>query len=137
MSDFKSVLQQIVNEDYNTIVQLASVALNRIISFMKEAGMSDDMGTSMLYSLVHLGVGADGELTDKEKQFLRDVFKLSGSLDDFLDSGSIEVSQLKTEVMFAVLDTEYKAHVSFFLFCLFAVDEKVSREEMQVFKKFI
>ena len=124
---FQELMQEFVNEDYDTLVEVASNAVSEILPTCKEVDQEND-GFLMLTSIVITAIASDGNLTSTERRFLKDVF---GFTDDHVDT----LVEMYDKEMFNLVDsfadafTDIKATVLVLITAIAACDETISREE--------
>ena len=131
---FNELMQQLVNEDYDTLVALAQKAMVNLLPTCKKVDADND-GFLMLSSLVLSAIGADGTLTSLERTFLGDVMGLSDEdISKYIKMYNSRMAELADH--FADnLGSDVKAHAIMLITCICACDEKISKDETAFIKK--
>ncbi len=134
MADFNQMMQDIVNKDYDELVEFGKIALVKILPVLKAVDEENE-GMFALTSIVLSAIGADGTLTALERKWIKDVLGLN---DDAIDT-MIKLYTSKTEdltdALFDKGPTEFKGDLMMFVLSILAVDEKISKEETAFVKK--
>lgn len=131
---FNELMQEMVNEDYKTLVGLAKSSIADIMPVCKK--MDDEHnGIFLLMSIMLTAIGADGKLSNLERDFLIDVLGLNNSqISDFIklyDSRMVEL----TDKFVECLDSNEKAAAIMLVTATCAVDETIKREETALIHK--
>lgn len=131
---FNDILQDMVNKDYKEIVSFAKMSIVDVLPACKAVDNEHD-GLFMLMSMLLTGIGADGKLTNLERDFLIDVTGLNNSqISDFIklyDSRMVEL----TDKFVDSLTSKEKAAAMMLIICICAVDEHIKREETAIIRR--
>lgn len=129
-------LQKIVNEDYDTLVNLAKRAIADILPCCQKVDAKND-GIVMLTSILMAAVAADRTLTALESKFIGEITGLNE--ETILSLARVKPAENAELVdRFAdVLNAEDKAALCFLVSTIFACDEKISAEENQYLHKLL
>jgi len=128
MSNFESLMQKMVNSDYNTLVGLAREARDRLMPVCKEVDPENN-GLYMFCSIVLSAIGADGKLSILEQKMLADVLGLKSELvDKFIGMYDSRMVAL-TDKFADSLGADNKAHAIMLVTAFAAVDETIVAEE--------
>lgn len=124
---FQELMQDMVNEDYGTLVNIASSAVSDVLPVCKQVDEEND-GFLMLTSIVITAIASDGTLSATERRFLKDVF---GFTDDHVDTliGMYDKEMFNLVDKFADSFDDIKASVLVLVSAIAACDETISREE--------
>lgn len=128
------MLQNFVNKDYDEIKEFAEIALSKLMPPLCKS-LGDDDAVATLCIFISSCVAVDGTLTVKEKQLMEEIM-------------GIKPEQAKEFVLKAydydTADKFYDACPSevqgdLIMLCLsfFAVDERISKEEVGLLKRFM
>lgn len=136
MSKFDELLQNYVNSDYEVLVNIAREALGKVLPTC-QAVDPDNKGMLMLSSIILSAVGADGVLTAKEREFLRDVLGLDDEqISKYIkmyDSNMVDLVNNFADK----LSDDVKTQTLTLIICVAACDEKISREETAFIRKIL
>jgi uncharacterized tellurite resistance protein B-like protein len=135
-AQFRELLQKYVNTDYNTLVACARDSLNKVTPLF-EALDKDHNGSLLLVAILNAGIGADGQLTVKEKAFLHDAFGLEPATIDNLISLFTGKEFDLIDILHDKLDGDAQFHVFNIVAILAACDETISRDEINFLRKII
>ena len=130
MSSLNETLQQIVNEDYDTLVGMAKRAIIDILPICKKIDATND-GVMMLTSVLMAAVSADNKLSALESKFIGEITGLSSEA--ILSLARIKPAETAALVdRFAdALTPEDKAAVCLLVSTIFACDETINAQENQ------
>ena len=133
-AQFRELLQKYVNTDYNTLVAFARDSLNKITPVF-EALDKEHNGSLLLVAILNAGIGADGQLTVKEKAFLNDAFGLApATVDNLINLFTGKEFDL-IDILHDKLDGDARFHVFNIIAVLAACDETISRDEINFLRK--
>ncbi len=134
--DFNQMLQDFVNKDHAELVFFAKRAMGELLPYCKQVD-PDNEGYFMLTSIILTAIGADGTLTQKEREFLREVLEQ----DDETISRFIKIYN---KDMFELVDkfadnlgSDVKSHVLMLVLSVVSSDEKICSEETAFVKKLL
>jgi uncharacterized tellurite resistance protein B-like protein len=135
-AQFRELLQKYVNTDYNTLVACARDSLNKVTPLF-EALDKDHNGSLLLVAILNAGIGADGQLTVKEKAFLHDAFGLEPATVDNLISLFTGKEFDLIDILHDKLDGDAQFHVFNIVAILAACDETIPRDEINFLRKVV
>lgn len=129
MTTFDEMLQDLVNEDYQSLVNIASNAARELIPVLKQYDSEND-GALLLSVITATALAADGQLTPLEKQLMADAFGLSseaiGGITSFYTGDMDEI----TDNFIDSLNSDQKAKAVLLFAAICAVDETIKRDEV-------
>ena len=76
--DFKSLMQEMVNKDYNELVAFGKEAMSRVLPVCKAVDEEHE-GMAVLTAILLSAVAADGKLTGLEAKYLSDLTGLDAA----------------------------------------------------------
>ena len=128
MSDFTKLLQDYVNMDYAILVCSAKESYRNLQPAFA-AYDAENSGVILTLALITAAIAADGVFSEKEKQFISDVFDIPSEKLDFLGKmKSRNVSALVDEVADS-LNIVNKRDLLNIIIAVAACDEKITRSE--------
>ena len=134
MADFNEMMQNMVNKDYDELVEFGKIALGKIMPVLTAVDTENE-GMFALTSVILSAIGADGKLSALENQWLKDVIGLSDeAIDNLIKLYSSKMEDL-TDALFDNAPTDFKGDLMMFVLSILAVDEKISKEETAFVKK--
>jgi uncharacterized tellurite resistance protein B-like protein len=136
MASFNETLQNMVNQDYSTLVAFGKKALGHLLPACKAVDQQNN-GLFMASSIILTAIGADGVLSTKERQFLRDVLGLS---DDAITKYIKMYDSRMVDLVNTFADrssSEIKGHTMMLVMSVCACDEKITREETAFIRKIL
>ncbi len=136
MASLDEILQDIVNKEYDELLNIAKRALAEILPACKAVDTNND-GMIMLSSIILSAIGADGNLSAKERQFLRDLLGFSDEqVSNFIKLYNGNESDL-VDMFVDTIQGEVKTSTVLFVCAICAVDETVSADEIAYIKKLL
>lgn len=136
MPTFEEILQNYVNLDYDSLVNIAKQSANNLLPVCALVD-KDNKGVMLLSCVILAGIGADGKLSAKEYQFLSDVLGLNDeTIDGFIkmyDAQMVDVVDNFADN----LNVSTKADTVTLLTAVAACDETISREETALLRKIL
>ena len=136
MSAFDELMQKYVNNDYNTLVELAKGSVVKLLPVCAKID-EEHKGFFMLTVLILAAIGADGKLSAKEGQFLKDILGLDDEqVGKYVDFYSGKEEDLADKFADA-LDQDTKFEVVNLVSCIAACDETIKPEEAKFIYKLI
>lgn len=128
MASFNELLQKYVNADYEVLVSLAKGSAAKILPICKKIDDEHD-GMLLLSAILLSAVAADGTFSDKEKQFISDVFGLSGDTVSALVKIYTGKEYDLVDKFADSLNSELKVEVINLVATVAACDETITRSE--------
>lgn len=126
--DFNSLMQEMVNKDYDELVAFGKEAVSRVLPACKAVDEEHE-GMAMLTAILLSAVAADGKLTGLEAKYLSDLTGLDAAgVDKLTDMYTGKMVEL-TDLLADKFSKETKADIMILVTCLSACDETISREE--------
>jgi uncharacterized tellurite resistance protein B-like protein len=123
-----------VNQDYSTLVAFGKKALGHVLPACQAVDKQNN-GMFMASSIILTAIGADGVLSSKERQFLRDVLGLS---DDSITKYIKMYDSRMVDLVNTFADrssSEIKGHTMMLIMSVCACDETISRDETAFIRK--
>lgn len=136
MANLKDILQNYVNADYDVLVAMAQKALTALLPSCKKVDKEND-GFLMVSGIILSAVGADGELSQLEKNFICDVLGIkSSTFENFVKLYNDDLALLVDKFADS-LDDDVKANTLTLVAAIAACDEKISLEESAFIRKIL
>ncbi len=136
MSQFNELMQKFVNMDYEELVQIAKSSIVEILPACKAVDEKNG-GMLMLSSVLLAAIAADGKLTVKENQFLKDCIGLNDEqIDTYTDMYVGKMDEVVDNFVDA-LNPNLASHTLIVVTAIAACDEKISREENAFIQKLL
>lgn len=128
MSEFTRLLQDYVNMDYVILVRSAKESYRKLYPVLLEHD-PENSGIILTVSLISAAVAADGDFTETEKNFIRDVFDIpAGKIDIFGQLNSESINTLVDEFADS-LSMDHKRELLNIIIAVAACDETITRSE--------
>ena len=130
-NQYDKLLQDIVNESYETLIDLGRKALCKVMPFFNSIA-KDGNGAAYVFPFICTALAADGNLTSLEHRFANDLVEASVPYDEFKEMVQEYYSDEWFELVDKVADacpTDLKSDLILFCLTFVAVDERISREE--------
>ncbi|MBE6762897.1 MAG: hypothetical protein E7553_00875 [Ruminococcaceae bacterium] len=135
MANMNELLQEMVNKDYDELVEFGKIALSKLLPYLKQLDEEND-GFFLLTSIILSAIGADGKLSALERRFLKDVVGLSDEGVDNLIKLYTAKSEDLTDALFdSAASNDFRGDLTMFILAIMAVDEHITREETAFIKK--
>lgn len=128
------MLKQVVNKDYEELVAIAKTAIAHLIPPLTKM-VSEDYAYKCILVFVASCVAADGALTGLEKKFLNEVLGIAA--DDSMQFVKAGTDYAFSDAFYDSLDRELRGHLTMLCIACFAVDEKISKDEIALLKHFL
>ena len=131
MKSFEDIIKEYEGKPYDELLSLARGALGLIASAFSKFAVDCEPG-DLIVPFIFATLGADGELSEKELQFLNDLFGADFGYEDTklltLAHSDDEVTEL-IDQMIDACDDKTKAALLIFCMCFAAVDNTVTYKE--------
>ncbi|MBE6562799.1 MAG: hypothetical protein E7660_03585 [Ruminococcaceae bacterium] len=124
------MLETYLAKDNNELVSLAKDAYSRIMPFCKKLYNNEKDGVIVLFTFIITAVGADCELTPRERAFLREVIKVSDELIIKCVNAFNPKMDTLADTLFDNFPTDVRKDLLTFILCVLASDG-VTREETE------
>lgn len=135
MANMNELLQEMVNKDYDELVEFGKIALSKMLPYLKKIDEENE-GFFLLTSIILSAIGADGKLSALERSFLKDVVGLSDEGVDNLIKLYTSKSEDLTDTLFdSAIADDFRGDLTMFILAIMAVDEHITREETAFIKK--
>ncbi len=131
MDQFRELMQKYVNEDYNTLVGIAKGSLVEALPALEKVFPDQENGSAITVAIILLGaVGADGTLTVKERQFIKDLLGLDDAALDNIIKLYTGKEQEAVKALVNVVDNDTKINIINICACIVACDETITGDEL-------
>lgn len=132
--DLDNLFRKYVNMSYDELKEVASSNLVEILPRLSEI-VGQDNAIKTLIIIISSCTTADGVLTVKEKEFLQDLLAIEPDRAKDLVK---EAHDYKfTDDVIDSMSNELRDRVLTLCLCFFAVDEKISKEEISLMIKLV
>ena len=132
MSSLSELLKKYVNTDYDELLALANYNFGFFKETLDKAFGKDDAATAVMV-IFSACTGVDGKLTQLEYKFIRDFTETDVDYDTVLAMvsalGDAKGRELADKIVDALNDDQ-KSNLLSFCLCFLAVDETISRDEI-------
>ena len=135
MKSFSELLQDLVNEPYEYLMELAVDAVGKLSKGMSAVFRNADSSSTSrtILTLIGICIGKDGVVTDLECRFLNEMLSCNYDRETLQGVanliGNDEGEQIILQLT-QVLDEEAVAALVLLAACFCAVDETISRDEV-------
>lgn len=132
MADLNQILQDLVNEDYDTLVGMAQSSIVDLLPIFNDIAEDGD-GKNAIIALFATSLAVDGKLTDLEYKFVCDVLGGDFTYDEVKDIVQIHYNDEMIEAINGLADscpTDLKSKLVVLCGAFLAVDETISRDEV-------
>ena len=139
MAELKEILQDLVNKDFDDLVELAAGAHERLIRALMDKGANDDQITTYLISTIKFFVSADKECKYAERDLINKSFDLDLTAEEFFDMTNCGSDPSFKETYFKVTKSggEEIGIAAYILGAIIlASDETISVDEQDALKEF-
>ena len=126
----KNTLQDFVNLEYEQLVQIGKECYEKVVKELLKT-FTEEQACVSIIALISSAIVSDGQLTEKEIQFLTDVTGLSKEniIERVYPLGTHENSVKIANMICDCENTELADDAFVLTICLLAVDETVTRTE--------
>lgn len=128
------LLQKIVNMEYDEIKNLAQAAVVKVVPLLEKI-VGKDNAFGALVVIITSCVGADGNLTPNEKRLMHDVMGVDPNNARNVVQNSCDYDF--SNEFFDSCPDEIKQHLLLLCIAFFAVDERISKEEIEFLKRLL
>lgn len=128
------MLKQVVNKDYEELVAIAQTAITHLIPPLTKM-VGEEYAYKSIMVFVASCVAADGALTGLEKKFLADVMGIGAS--DSMEFVKVGTDYAYSDAFYDSLDRTLRWHLTMLCISCFAVDEKISKDEIALLEHFL
>ncbi|MBE6594176.1 MAG: hypothetical protein J6L87_06390 [Clostridia bacterium] len=133
MASWEETMQQLVNEDYETLLEMAKEALRMTMPEIRRLYPNEH--AKVYYYVLSAALGADGDLTDLEKCFVSELLDIPmQSVKSIVAGYSKEAAEFVNHLV-DYLPIEQRAPLIMLIACVAACDETISRDENAFLKK--
>ncbi len=131
MSQFRDLMQKYVNLEYNDLLAIGKRALGEAYPALKN--LLPDQKDSVVYVVLTIllgAVGADGTLSVKERQFMKDLLDLTDdAIDNFIKLYTGKEEETVRSIV-KLVDADTKINVITIVTCIVACDETITADEL-------
>lgn len=136
MATWNETLQQLVNEDYDSLLNIARGTLNDLMPTFKELD-PDNEGAAVVFYTISSAVASDGKLTALERKFICDLLGVSSdSVSTMLNAHDAKMDEL-VDSMVDNFPQDESASLLLLVATVAACDETISREENAFLKRLL
>lgn len=136
MANLNEILQDMVNKEYDELLGIAKLTLKDILPACKAVDKDND-GVLMLSAILLSAVGADGTLSVKERQFLRDLLNFSDEqVSNLIKLYNADMANL-VDTFVDTLEGDVKTSTVLLVASICAIDETISADEISYIKKLL
>lgn len=132
------ILQNFVNEPYETLVGMAKEAIVNLRPVLNDLVKEEKGGSKILVALMATSLAVDGKLSDLEYQFVCDVLEEDFSREDVKGLAAAHYGDEMIAAIDGLVDacsTDLKSTLIVFCCCFLAVDETINRDEVAFIQK--
>ena len=135
----EELLNKFANESYDALLAIATFSLNKILPVFEQITESESKGVSIVLSFVTSSLAADNNLSQLEKKFVKELFKLNNEEVEQLYNFSIEKKTINEFVnnVYDASPVEIQKHLLTFICCFLSIDKRVSYHEVDFLKRII
>lgn len=138
MASYRELMQEVVNASDRERIALGKEALYNTISVLKNHGLKDDDGSKFIMSIIKVFVSADRRCSQAEYDLIRAITEIDFSEDEFyeISNGGADAEFVRAfDETIDCLEPEEKAHICLFGLTILASDEKMTKEEQDLFTR--
>ena len=132
---FDELLQDYVNQDYDTLLRLAKSKIDELYPLFKR--YSPDGAVELMAGLIATCVAADGTFSELEYEFLGEVMGVYNyqQLKDYIQNFYNDQAQETTKNLVDTLQGKDKTNMLTICLCICAIDESIKRDETALLAK--
>lgn len=133
------ILQEIVNQDYDQLLQNAIGALNDVMPFFNQVADDGD-GAKFVVPIICTVMASDGRFSELEYKFIKQLINSDLSYDQFKGVIQQYYTQEWMDTVDKIIDAcDKKTKSTLLCLCSYfaAVDETISKEETAFIKKLV
>lgn len=136
---FEQLMQDLVNEPYDSLVAMARQSIADLIPYINEAAGGDsDKVASVFFGFIAISLAADGKLSQKEYEFVRDVMQADYTYDEVMEIAKTGLDGEWASALDELIDNlpgEMKSKAILLCCTFMAADETISRDEVKLIYK--
>lgn len=135
----EELLNKFANESYDALLAIATFSLTKILPIFEQLTESESKGVSIVLSFVTSSLAADNNLSQLEKRFVKELFKLNNEEVEQLYNFSIDKEVINEFVnnVYDASPVEIQKHLLTFICCFLSIDKRISYHEVNFLKKII
>ncbi len=136
----KTLMQQIVNLDFDARVEKGRKAVDGIIAVLNKQKLNPDQQKFFIESLAKLFVSADHKCSQAEYKLYVHILKKDISYEEFFEITNHGADSKFVENLDSIIDQlsgEEKTPICIFGLCLLASDDKITVEEQKLFNRIL
>lgn len=129
-----SLLQDFVNKSYEEIRDAAEYGMRYVLPELKKV-FGEELAFAALLSMISSCIAVDGTFSAKEQQLMHEVLGLTPARAKTLIESSADIDF--ADKFIDACDLETKMSLVTICLCFFAVDERISSNEVKLLARFI
>ena len=134
----KELLQEFVNKSYEELVEIAEGALTSLYVELEKIADSVQIVPHVIIGYLAASVAADGKLTNKEMQFLKDVLGVDNEKANVILSLGKDPQQVASlDLLFDMGSKEFREIALLFCLSLISIDKEVNRRERDFIERLV
>ena len=133
MATLNEILQDMVNESYDDLVDIAQGAMEELLPYLKDFAGDEQSGANIFLGFIASSLAADGKLSETEYHFVCDVLQADYTYDEVKELAQRGVSDDMRQSINYVIDNlpkEMKSKALVLCCAFMAADETINREEV-------
>ena len=133
MATLNEILQDMVNESYDDLVDIAQGAMEELLLYLKDFAGDEQSGANIFLGFIASSLAADGKLSETEYHFVCDVLRADYTYDEVKELAQRGVGDDMRQSINYVIDNlpkEMKSKALVLCCAFMAADETISREEV-------
>ena len=134
------VMQKYVNSSYDELLEIARENISVVFPVIKECSSDDSSAVNTMIGILSTVLASDGKLTDLEYRFFNDLLGISDDFDSVKSIVQACYDNASQESLNAIVDacnSDVRANLLSLCCAVMSIDEKISREEVELFKKLV
>lgn len=136
----KEIMQDLLDSSDEERLGLAADSLKTIYSELEKCGLDSKDSASFILNSIKLFVSADKECSEEEYQFIKKLYDLKMSYDDFYDltnHGSDPYFVEKFDELVDAFTVEGKTALCMFGLCILSCDGTLTVDEQKLFARIL
>ena len=132
------LLEQFNEKSYEELVEIAEGALTSLYVELEKISDSVQIVPHVIIGYLAASVAADGKLTNKEMQFLKDVLGVDNEKANVILSLGKDPQQVATlDLLFDMGSQEFREIALLFCLSLISIDKEVNRREKDFIERLV
>ncbi len=140
MATLNEILQDMVNESYEELVDIAQYAMEELMPYLEDLADDEQSAWNIFLAFIASSLAADGKLSDPEYRFICDVLCVDYTYDEVKELAQKGVKDRVVENVDYIIDhlpVEMKSKALVLCCAFMAVDETICREELGLIRKLV